>query len=178
VRCQLGEVEALDELVAAWHQRLWRYVRTLLPNDEIAGEAVQNVWLRILRGLPALRDPMRFSAWSYRIAHCVAMDHLRAKYADALIEPLDEHEENAPEAAPEPDRLEERDELEALQAGLTRLPVLERNVLSLFYLQELSLSEIAAVVEVPVGTVKSRLFRARRMLRRLMESRTPENNHV
>lgn len=175
MRCQLGETDALDELVTAWHQRLWRYVRTLLPNDEIAGDAIQDVWVRILRGLPALRDPKLFSSWAYRIAYRAAMDQLRVKYAEALIESLDEDEDSVPAALPEPAR---DDELEALHTGLMSLPLLERNVLSLFYLQELSLTEISGVADVPVGTVKSRLFRARRMLRRLIESPDPENNHA
>jgi RNA polymerase sigma factor (sigma-70 family) len=175
VRCQLGEADALDHLVTLWHHRLWRYVRTLVPNDEMAGEAIQDVWLGILRGLPTLRDPLRFRGWAYRIAHHAAMDQLRKKYADAFIEPLEDHEEGAQDAGFDPDRALE---LEALSTRLMELPLLERNVLSLFYLQELSLTEIADVVNAPVGTVKSRLFRARRMLRALMASTAKETNHA
>ena len=156
---------------------MWKYVRTLLPNDETAADAVQNVWVRILRGLPSLRDPALFGAWAYRIAHHAAMDQLRRKYADALIGSLDENDEETAGAAVESDPSGEED-LEALEAGLMSLPVVERNVLSLFYLQELSLAEIAGVSDVPLGTVKSRLHRARRLLRRLMESPTPETKHA
>ena len=56
-----------------------------------------------------------------------------------------------------------------LESGLATLPIIERETLTLFYLRELSLEEIAGVVEVPVGTVKSRLFRARQMLRRVLK---------
>jgi RNA polymerase sigma-70 factor (ECF subfamily) len=64
--------------------------------------------------------------------------------------------------------LERKLDVEKLHVALAELPLLERNVLSLFYLEELSLIEISGVVEAPVGTVKSRLFRARRMLREVM----------
>lgn len=165
VRCQLREDDALDDLVALWHQRLWRYTRTMLPTDEAANEAIQNVWLRILRGLPALRTPELFPAWAYRIAYRAAMDQLRMKYADALKEPLEDDLEGGRDTEVE---FERKIEVEMLHAALTELPLLERNVLSLFYLQELSLVEISGVVDAPVGTVKSRLFRARRMLREVM----------
>ena len=141
----------------------------------MAGDAIQDVWLAILRGLPKLRDPLRFRAWAYRISHHVAMEQLRKRYADALVDPLDEHDEGPHDVGIDPER---EDEFEALNAGLMKLPLLERNVLSLFYLQELSLIEIAAVVDVPVGTVKSRLFRARRMLRELVAPTAMENNHA
>src|SRR6185295_11497069 len=90
VRCQLREEEALDDLVGLWHQRLWRYTRTLVSSDEAANEAIQNVWLGILRGLPALRAPELFPSWAYRIAYRAAMDQLRTKYADALKEPIED----------------------------------------------------------------------------------------
>jgi RNA polymerase sigma factor (sigma-70 family) len=168
VRCQLGEPDALDDLVTAWHRRLWRYVRTLLPSDEVAGEAVQNVWLRILRGLPGLRDPRLFAGWAYRIAYRAAMDQLRLKYTDALNEPLDPFTDEVEGGRNVELEFEQKIDAERLHVALTELPVLERNVLSLFYLQELSLVEISGVVDAPVGTVKSRLFRARRLLREVM----------
>ena len=165
VRCQLGETDALDELVAAWHRRLWRYVRTLVPGDKMAGEAVQNIWLRILRSLPALRQPHLFPGWAYRIAYRAAMDQLRVKYAEALHEPPEDEMEGGPNAELE---VERKIDVERLHVALAELPVLEWNVLSLFYLEELSLVEISGVVDAPIGTVKSRLFRARRLLREVM----------
>jgi len=165
VRCQLREEDALDDLVGLWHQRLWRYTRTLVPSDEAANEAIQNVWLRILRGLPALRAPELFPSWAYRIAYRAAMDQLRMKYADALKEPLEDDVDGGRNTEVE---LERKLDVEKLYVALAELPLMERNVLSLFYLEELSLVEISGVVDAPVGTVKSRLFRARRMLRKVM----------
>ena len=88
------------------------------------------------------------------------MDRLRLRYSTPAFEDVDLME--IAEIDAEDDRAED---LSLLQAELDRLPMLERDVLVLFYLKELSLIDIAEIAAIPVGTVKSRLFRARRMLK-------------
>jgi RNA polymerase sigma-70 factor (ECF subfamily) len=165
VRCQLGESAAFDELVARWHGPLWRYARQLTGDDERADDLVQDVWIRVLRAIERLRDGSRLRPWLFGIARRAAMDRLRQKYAQPDIRSMDDVEM--------PEEREVRDletESQLLNDELERLPVVERDVLALFYLQQLSLTELADVLEVPLGTVKSRLFRARRLLRdRLVE---------
>jgi len=138
---------------------LWRYAARLTNDPDAAADVVQEVWLRVVRGLTTLRDAARFRAWLFGIARRVLMDRLRARYAEPAIEPVELEEIEHPAAD---DRAED---LSRLQAELHRLPLLEREVLVLFYLRELSLNDIAAIAAIPVGTVKSRLFRARRLLR-------------
>lgn len=164
VRCQLGERAAFDELIARWHKPLWRYLSRLAGDDDDARDLVQETWLRVFRGIARLREPAKLRPWLFGIARRAAVDRLRALYArvessDAEIEQL---------AAPEDDvNLEE--EIETLEQELAKLPIVEREALTLYYLQELSLEEIAEVVGVPTGTVKSRLFRARKLLRRELQ---------
>jgi RNA polymerase sigma factor (sigma-70 family) len=160
LRCQIGEREAFDPLIARWHPMLWRYAVRVTDDPDAASDVVQEVWLRVLRGLGRLRDAARFRAWLFGIARRVLMDRLRVRYAEPRFEAVDLAD--IPEAGGGDDRA---DDLALLEAGLAQLPVLEREVLVLFYLQELSLSEIADIAGIPVGTVKSRLFRARRLLR-------------
>jgi RNA polymerase sigma factor (sigma-70 family) len=160
VRCQLGDPAALDALIARWHPPLWSYIRRVTGNPDAAADAVQDAWVRILRGLPGLREPARLRAWLFGIARRVLMDRLRAQYAAPVfadVEPADLAEPD--------DRREAALAAEELHAALAALPVAEREMLALFYLEELSLNQLADVLAVPVGTVKSRLFRARRMLR-------------
>jgi RNA polymerase sigma-70 factor (ECF subfamily) len=161
IRCLLGERDAFDALAERWHQPLWLFLRRLTGSDEAADDAVQESWLRILRAMPKLRDPTRLRPWLFAIARRVAMDRLRQHYA----EPVDESADLAALAADDAasDRAEE---LAVMHDEIARLPMVEREVLVLFYLHELSLAQLAEVLAVPVGTVKSRLFRARRMLRR------------
>jgi RNA polymerase sigma-70 factor (ECF subfamily) len=161
VRCQLGEPAAFDALAARWHRPFWSYLRRLADHDAAAEEAVQETWVRVLRGLPRLREPERFATWAFTIARRVALDQLRVRYAA----PPDAHLD--PEALEETDddETELKTDLMALRHGLMRLPPPPREVLTLFYLRELSLADVAEILEIPVGTVKSRLFQARRRLR-------------
>lgn len=170
VRCQLGEDAAFDELVARWHRPLSIYARRI-AGDTAADDLVQETWIRVVRGLPGLRDAARFRAWMFGIARRVMMDRLRQQYATPTLVPIDDIEPTATDAA----ALEAADDLEAdlasLDEALERLPAAERELLVLFYLDELSLADLADVLGVPVGTVKSRLFRARRMAREALQGR-------
>jgi RNA polymerase sigma factor (sigma-70 family) len=163
VRCQLGERAAFDELIHRWHGPIWQYVRRLSDDDDAAQDIAQDIWLRVLRGIGGLRDPAKLRAWLFGIAHRTWIDALRRKYAVVVtdIDEVDQHELPDPMAT---DELEQ--ELTAVEQELSRLPAIEREALTLFYLRELSLHEIAQALDIPVGTVKSRLHRARRMLRR------------
>jgi len=160
IRCQMGERAAFDALIAHWHEPLWRYLRRLAGNDDAARDLAQDTWLRVLRGIASLREPAKLRPWLFGIARRVAMDRLRFEYvrrvADDAVDEL---------AAPESDP-DLESESAALEAGMATLPLPEREALTLFYLQELTIEEIALLLEVPLGTVKSRLFRARQSLRR------------
>lgn len=161
IRCQLGEPDAFAALVDRWHEPLWLYLRRVTGDDDTAADAVQDVWLRVLRALPSLRDPARLRSWLFGIAHRTLMDRLRRRYAEPESEAIDPADLAAPE--PAPGRAEE---LELMHEALARMPLLEREVLVLFYLDELSIDQLATTLGIPEGTVKSRLFRARRLLRR------------
>jgi len=169
VRCQLGEAAGFDALIERWHQPVWQYVRRLVEDDEAAADTSQDVWLRVVRALPGLRDPSRLRAWLFGIARRAVMDRLRRRYAEPELTSLDavdgtETDDDLPEVTDE--------DLGRMHDALARLPLTERDVLVLFYLQELTVSQLADVLDVPVGTVKSRLFRARQLLRRELTQST------
>jgi RNA polymerase sigma-70 factor (ECF subfamily) len=167
VRCQLGEPDAFDELIARWHEPLWRYARRITLDGSAADDVVQDVWMRVVRGISGLRDRTRLRSWVFGIAHRVLMDGLRARYAEpdaVAVEDVDLR-------ADQDDSEDLRETLTAMHDELARLPLVEREVLVLFYLQELSLAELTEMLGVPIGTVKSRLFRARRLLRAQLAKR-------
>lgn len=165
VRCQLGEPGAMDALVERWHATLWHYVRRMSVDDDSAAETMQDTWLRIIRGMPSLRDTSRIRAWVFGVARRALMDRLRAQYAEAVeVELKLDDFETTDETTEEPF------DADIIRNGLASLRARSREVLLLFYLQDLSLAQIADVLSVPVGTVKSRLFAARTELRALLNN--------
>lgn len=164
VRCQLGEPDAFDDLVVRWHAPLWLYIRRMSGRDQEAQDILQDVWLRVIRGIARVRDGSRLRGWLFGIARRVLMDRLRQQYAVPPFSEVDTED-----LAAEPDPPDGDADLEALDAALESLPLIEREVLTLFYLRDLSLAEIADALDIPVGTVKSRLFRARRMARAALQ---------
>ncbi|NUT45314.1 MAG: sigma-70 family RNA polymerase sigma factor [Thermoactinospora sp.] len=156
LRCQLGERDALEELVRAWHEPVRTYVGRMLDPGR-ADDVTQEVWVAVVRGLPRLKDPARFAPWLFTIARRAVTNRLREEYGTQ--ESYSEAEETAePPALPYEERA-------ALLDGLAMLPAREREILVLFYLEDLPVEDCAQICGVPVGTVKSRLFRARRMLK-------------
>lgn len=166
IRCQLGEPAAFDDLIARWHAPLWSFVRRLAGDDDAAGEIFQDVWVRVIRGIPRLRDGSKLRAWLFGIARRTLMDRLRQEYAQAPAADVDVEDITADASV-----TEDAEDLHALEGALAELPIIEREVLTLFYLQELSLAEVAEALKVPVGTIKSRLFRAKRLLRQALTTR-------
>lgn len=166
VRCQLGEPEAFDALIARWHRPLWQYIRRMIGRDEEARDLLQEVWVRVIRGIARLRDGSRLRAWLFGIARRTLMDRLRREYAAIPIGDID-----VSELAADGEPIDNESDLASLDAALETLPTIEREVLTLFYLRDLSLAELADALSVPVGTVKSRLFRARKLLRAAMQER-------
>jgi RNA polymerase sigma factor (sigma-70 family) len=168
IRCQLGEPDAFDALVLRWHTPLSRYIKGLLPSDNLADDVTQEVWLGILRGLPRLREPAALAPWIFGIARRSVMTRLRTRYAAAVeiqVDSLDTLEGATEGATTDEDVFD----WARVEQQLSRLPVIDREVLVLFYLKEMSLQQIAALLAIPTGTVKSRLHRARTQLRAWLE---------
>ena len=163
IRCQLGERDAFDALIARWHEPVWSYARRVTGSADAADDTVQDIWIRVMRGLPRLKDPAKLRAWIFGIARRALMDRLRSQYASPALSDVDVEDLSATEAG-----TELAEDLALMHERLAGLPVIERDVLALFYLQELSMAEMSDVLGVPVGTIKSRLHRARRLLQARM----------
>lgn len=158
--CQSGRAEALDLLVSRWQKRLWRYACRLTGDAEGAWEVTQEGWLGIVRGIRRLNDPARFRPWAYRIVTNKANDWIKRKIKRSASEPEDPRE---PQARDGRQASETSADLEAI---LSRLPERSRTALTLYYLEELDVTEIARVLNIPAGTVKSRLHTARAEFKR------------
>jgi RNA polymerase sigma-70 factor (ECF subfamily) len=162
---QAGDADAFVRLQNRHEKPLLYYLRRLVPNAADALDLHQEVWLDAFRGLKSLQVPEAFRAWLYRIAHHKAArfvrDGIREERAvESLGEARSEHSEPDADIALD---------AEALHHALQILPAHHREILILHYLRDLSTQELAAILDCPPGTVKSRLYHARLQLRSIVE---------
>ena len=163
VLIQGGSREAFDRLVRRWTPKLVRYATRVQGRPEIAHDIVQETWIAAIRGIKRLDDPSRFAAWIYSIAHRKCIDGIRLNQRQRrLIEGIG-HDADPGSAGNQerPDPGDQRD----LTTAISRLGQEQREVVHLFYGEDLSIDEIASVLAVPSGTVKSRLHHARESLK-------------
>ncbi|MBB5660346.1 RNA polymerase sigma factor [Brevundimonas halotolerans] len=158
-----GDAAARARLVAAWQPRLIGHAWRLTGDMEMAREAVQDGWVEILKGLPALRDEMAFPAWALMIItrRCRRLGGRRGRDRARETGMDDEMPLVASEDETGPDVLVRQHMRRAIDA----LPPDQRAALALVYLHELSVAEAALALDAPEGTIKTRLMHARRKLR-------------
>jgi len=166
MRCQQGDRQSFNLLVRRWQKPLWRYARSLTDSSDTAWDVTQETWMAILAKLRKLSDPAWFAAWAYRIVRNKAADHARrAARRNRLTNALarEQHADRQPPADNPGDDL---------AAAMRKLPPDQRELLTLKYGRDLNLIEIALVLGIPIGTVKSRLHQARNELnKQILESR-------
>src|SRR5262245_37165578 len=169
---QAGSREALDGLARRWAPRLLRYAARVLGGSdsaEAARDVVQDTWIGVIGGLRGLRDPAQFPAWIYGIATRKCADAIRANKRRRQLDTQVAGESESPMES-----LTAEQQID-VSSAIRRLPPIHRAAVHLFYREELSVEEIASVLGIPAGTVKSRLRHARDALRRQLES-TPDRS--
>jgi RNA polymerase sigma-70 factor (ECF subfamily) len=161
---QAGETAAFERLALRWHPRLLRHALRLTGDAEGSQEAVQEAWVSIARGLWRLRDPARFAPWALRITGRRCADWIDGRRtsrgrsstladADAIPEPVSDR----------------ADDITRVRDALRRLDPERRALMAMFYVEGMTVYEIAAALGIPCGTVKSRLYHAREKLRAVLE---------
>lgn len=155
---QNGDRRALERLAHRWQPRLLRSARRFTGDDELARDAVQDAWIGIARGINRLRDPAKFPGWAFAILRRRCADRINVVARDRPRS-AELTELNEPSASP---RGEDR---AAIAEAFAALPEDQRVAATLFFVEQLKLDEIAAATDVPVGTVKSRIFAARKKLK-------------
>lgn len=170
-RAQSGDLEAFDALVRAHEKSVYNLALRMTGQPQDAEDMAQEAFLKLWRALPDFRWECKFSVWLYRIVSNVCLDWLRRQSrrqtVSLSVEDGDgeETELEIPDERLSPERLLERKlTREAVQRGLEQLPEEQRQILLLRELRALSYEEIGAVLSLEPGTVKSRLFRARKRL--------------
>lgn len=171
-----GDQDAFAALVRQYEKRVFALTTRLCGNAEDAQEAAQEAFLAAWQGLPFFRGDASFATWLYRLTHNACMDLLRReqRHSAAAGPSLDDEELSLEVSDPGegPQEAAERAELRhAIERGLQTLPEGYRAALVLRELHQLSYEEIAQTTDTDLGTVKSRISRGRKLLRKfLMEN--------
>ena len=171
-----GREDSFEELVRRYQRPITNYVYRMLNNYDAALDVTQEVFIKVYNSLARYSSDYKFSTWLYRIAHNAAIDYMRRN----SVNPQSLEVENAdgtyqlqlesPNPTPEQDR--ERSEWRTeIETVVKCLPSVYRDLIMLRHAQDLSYDEIAEITNLPLGTVKNRLFRAREMMREIFVER-------
>jgi len=171
---QKRDPDLLDRLIEQYQYRLFRYLIYITGNKERAEDFFQETWIRVLERGHQYDGKSRFEAWLFAIARHLVIDWQRSKKAQSLDSLTDPEQENprqfANEKEPSPlHQVLSHETQENVQASLSQIPAIYREVLVLRFQEELQIEEMAGVLSVPLSTVKSRLYRGLEALRGVLQ---------
>ncbi len=172
LRARAGDEAALEELIRAYQERVARFVISRTSELEQCEDLCQTVFIKMVLALPRLKSPETFEPWLFRIARNVCNDHLRRqRWRRRLFVPFEAQHEAVAAAVPLP----QRDGGTAVREAMARLLPEQRRLIELSIDEPRSYQELAAVVNLSIPSVKSRLFRARTRLRQLLSKGEPSD---
>lgn len=165
-----GREDSFEELVRRYQRPITNYVYRMLGNYDASLDVTQEIFIKVYNSMARYSTEYKFSTWLYKISHNAAIDYLRrhsvhiqsleVENEDGVYQVQFESKRLSPEQ--ERERSEWREEIETV---VKRLPTGYRELIVLRHTQDLSYDEIAEITNLPLGTVKNRLFRAREMMR-------------
>ncbi len=165
-----GDQDAFSLLVQRYQRRVFNLVFRMLQHYEEASEVTQEAFLAAWQGLPSFRGDARFSTWLYRIAYNCALKQLETRKRDKALHTALQAEQTLEVDDPKGSLLELLDNQEMVQEQLSQLPPKYRIVLVLRHLQDMTYEEMAEVLTMPIGTIKTHLFRARNLLKERLQA--------
>jgi len=168
---QQGNTEAYGELVDRYEQKMLRYAKKFLFSHEDAQDLVQDVFIKAYTNMQSFDADRSFSSWLYRIAHNTYVNALAKKTRTPLLTRFDFDALLPMLRAPtQPDtELDKKEMRQALDACIEQIGLKYREVLVLYYFEELSYKDIAEVLHIPISTVGVRLSRGKRQLKKLYQ---------
>lgn len=171
-----GDMKSFDELVLRYHKKVMNTAYGMLSDYHDACDAAQEVFLRVYKSLSSFRENAAFSTWLYRITVNVCSDILRKRKKHMAVS-LDKTDDDGaahdiPDTGDTPDECAEKNELQkAVRAAVAELPDEYRTVLTLYEFEGVPYEQISEVLKCPIGTVKSRINRAKKQLRKKLEQK-------
>jgi RNA polymerase sigma-70 factor, ECF subfamily len=178
-----GDLDALSSLLARYQNRLYRYLLRMVRQPAEAEDLFQQTWLRVAEKIQSYDQRRNFEAWLFTLARNLAIDHLRRLRPESLDEPLGDSASGetavtrlVSQDTPAFDRVLARERGSRLADAMETLPMIQREVLTLRFEEEMKLEEIAEILGTPLSTVKTRLRRALEKLREGLETKFPGEN--
>ncbi|MBM7716201.1 RNA polymerase sigma factor SigW [Siminovitchia sp. FSL H7-0308] len=172
-----GDQEAFGEIVEIYKDKIFSLCFRMLGNRHEAEDIAQEAFIRAYTNIESFQQNRKFSTWLYRIATNLCIDRIRKKKPDYFLDAEIAGTEGLtlysqlPSSGKTPDAAVETLEIqEIVQREIMRLPDKYRSVIVLRYIDDLSLNEIAEVLELPLGTVKTRIHRGREALRKQLHN--------
>ena len=171
-QARAGEPEAWSVLFRRYQLPLYVYVYELVREEQTSLDIVQETFIAATRHIGSLREDGKFGGWLFGIAHQKCAQHWRRQSRAEMLR--EEIGESAIELGEGPEEwLIRKEQEEEFMSVLNQLPMAQRSVLLLHFIEEFSLEQIAEISATPLGTVKSRLHYAKRALRKILEERQP-----
>ena len=167
-----GDQDAFAQLVQRHQRRVFNLVFRMVQQYEEANEVTQETFLAAWQGLPSFRGDAHFSTWLYRIAYNCALKQLEQRKRDTALQAVVQSEHLVAQANSDERidaALEASTRRELISEQLSHLPAKYRIVLVLRHLQEMTYEEMAEILTMPIGTIKTHLFRARNLLKERLE---------
>ena len=171
-----GDQSAFEEIVSLYQNRLYQVCYRMLGNRHEAEDIAQEAFIRAYINLHTFDQKRKFSTWLYRIATNLCIDRIRKKKPDTFLDApvpgtdgLDHYSRLAHESPLPEEEVEKMEQQERVQYEISRLPDKYRSAIVLRYIEELPLQEISEILDLPLGTVKTRIHRGREALRKQMK---------
>ncbi|MCB1217674.1 sigma-70 family RNA polymerase sigma factor [bacterium] len=168
LRATKGDERAYGKLVGMYQARLYNFVRSMVRNDEIAEDITQESFVKAFFSLRKLQNPASFKSWLFRIANNNTLDYLRKKRIQTVDVDESVRESYVDEASPEKGAVSSS-RTKHIRDALDKLKPDQRNILVMCDLQGFSYQEIAEALDIPFGTVQSRIFYARKKLKEFLD---------
>ena len=173
-RAQTGDLDAFEQIVTAYQAKVYTIALSIMGNRDDADDAAQEAFIKVYRSIGAFSFQAQFSTWLYRVATNVCLDALRRRKRAGAVS-LDTDDEDAapmqvPDMSPTPeDTYSQKETVSLVRQAIARLSPEHQKVIVLRDISGRSYDEIAAMERCSVGTVKSRINRARQNLKKLLE---------
>ena len=165
IKCKLGDSAAFNELVGRWQNCLWRYAYRVTGSESAAWDIIQETWYGIIKGIRKLDDVSVFPQWAFRIVNNKCADWGRKQQRQERLN-NEMRKQNQNESG---EKQNVGEKTESLRAAIEKLSHDRRALLTLRYHEGFDIGQIAEIIGVPEGTVKSRLHRTVNELRQLVE---------